>query len=120
MVKPFLTYDEQIKKLVSEKHLKITDIEYAKAALKNIGYFDDILALYHFDLSLRDLVFKYLCQIECKVRQLISYSFCNKYGDLQSTYLNPNNYNNNPQNASDITRLIQLLTKHATYNMEHE
>lgn len=39
MTKPFLTYDEQIKKLANEKHLKITNPSYAKDVLKNIGYF---------------------------------------------------------------------------------
>lgn len=84
MAKPFFTYDQQIKKLVNEKHLQISDSTYAKTVLKNISYFsliggyktpfinpmtriyqnktsfEDILALYQFDLSLRELVFKYL------------------------------------------------------------
>ena len=73
MAKPFLTYDEQIEKLINEKKLIINDSESAKEVLKNIGYFsliggyktpfidpmtriyqngasfNDILALYHFD-----------------------------------------------------------------------
>lgn len=144
MTKPFLTYDEQIEKLMMEKHLQISDIEYAKVVLKSIGYFsliggyktpfinpmtriyqndtsfEDILSLYQFDLSLREIVFRYLCQIECKIRQLVSYSFCKKHGEQQSAYLNPNNYNNNRKNASDIAYLIQLLTYHATRNKEHK
>ena len=35
VAKPFLTYDEQIDKLMREKHLQIADTEYAKAVLKN-------------------------------------------------------------------------------------
>ena len=133
MTKPFLTYDEQVEKLVNEKHLKITDPAYAKAILKNIGYFsliggyktpfinpmtriyqnnvsfEDVLALYQFDLSLRELVFKYLCQIECKIRQLVSYAFCSKHGERQSAYLNPDNYNNSRKNTSDVAcRWAQL------------
>lgn len=144
MAKPFLTYDEQIEKLVNEKHLQITDLTYAKTILKNIGYFsliggyktpfinpmthiyqnnasfDDVLSLYQFDLSLRELVFKYLCQIECKICQLVSYAFCNKHGEQQSAYLNPNNYNNSRKNTSDVAYLIQLLTYHANRNKEHK
>lgn len=144
MAKPFLTYDAQIKKLVNEKHLHISDPEYAKTILKDIGYFaliggyktpfinpmtriyqnnasfEDVLALYQFDLSLRELIFKYLCQIECKMRQLISYTFCSIHGEQQSTYLNPNNYNNNRKNASDVAYLIQLLDYHANRNKEHK
>lgn len=73
MAKPFLTYDEQITKLIDEKHLYIPNPAYAKTILKDIGYFsliggyktpfinpmtriyqnnisfEDILSLYQFD-----------------------------------------------------------------------
>lgn len=144
MAKPFLTYEQQINKLINEKHLQISDRTHAKEILKDIGYFaliggyktpfinpmtriyqnnasfDDVLALYQFDLSLRELVFKYLCLVERKIRQLVSYAFCSKHGELQSAYLNSNNYNNNQKNASDIARLIQLLDYHANHNTEHK
>ena len=92
-------------------------MESAKEALKNIGYFsliggyktlfidpmtriyqndasfNDILALYHFDLSLRELIFKYLCEIECQMRQLISYHFGAVRGEQQLAYFDPHNYN---------------------------
>lgn len=135
MAKPFLTYDEQIEKLIKEKHLQITDPAFAKTILRDIGYFsliggyktpfinpmtriyqnnagfEDVFALYHFDLSLRELVFKYLCQIECKIRQLVSYTFCSKHGEKQSAYLEPGNYNNSRKNSSDISYLIQIYKK---------
>ena len=87
MSKPFLTYDQQLDKLQNEKKLQIHDRTAAKEILKNIGYFsliggyktpfinpmtriyqnnasfEDVVALYQFDLSLRELVFKYLCEI---------------------------------------------------------
>lgn len=137
MVKPFLTYEKQIEKLVKEKHLLISDSDFAKSVLKNIGYFsliggyktpfidpmtriylnnttfEDILALYQFDLTLREIVFKYLCQIECKIRQLVSYTFCRKHGEQQAAYLNPVNYNNSQKNMADITKLIQILSYQA-------
>ena len=92
MPKPFLTYDQLLDKLQDEKKLLIHDREVAKEILKNIGYFsliggyktpfidpmtriyksntsfEDIYSLYQFDTSLRELVFKYLCEIECKIR----------------------------------------------------
>lgn len=37
--KPFLTYDEQIEKLIKDKKLIINDIEYAKKLLKEHSYF---------------------------------------------------------------------------------
>lgn len=144
MAKPFLTYDQQIQKLICEKHLQINDPANAKAILKNTGYFsliggyktpfinpmtrtyqnnasfEDILALYQFDLALRELVFRYLCQIECRIRQLTSYSFCKKHGEQQSAYLNPNNYNRHPKHASNIARLLQLLDHQANRSKDHK
>lgn len=143
MTKPFLTYEEQLDKLQKEKHLQINDRAAAREILKNIGYFsliggyktpfinpmtriyqnntafEDIYALYQFDLSLRELVFKYLCKIECKIRQLVSYSFCRLHGEQQSAYLNPQNYNNTKKNASSIAYLIQILSYQANKNTEH-
>lgn len=96
MPKPFLTYDQQIDNLANTKKLQINNNDSAKESLKNIGYFsliggyktpfidpmtriyqnnasfDDIFALYHFDLLLRELVFKYLC--ECAHNERL-YSF---------------------------------------------
>lgn len=144
MAKPFLTYEKQIEKLVKEKHLLISNPDYAKSALTNIGYFsliggyktpfidpmtrvylnhttfEDILALYQFDFALRELVFKYLCQIECKMRQLISYAFCSRHGERQTAYLDSENYNHNRKNDADIAKLIRLLSYHANKNTEHK
>ena len=144
MSKPFLTYDNQIKKLSDDKKMKIENPTYAKAMLKDIGYFsliggyktpfinpmtrvyqnntsfEDVVALYKFDFSLREIVFRYLCQIECKIRQLIGYVFCSKHGENQSAYLNPNNYNSNFKNTNEIARLIQTLDYHANKNSEHK
>lgn len=39
MPKPFLCYEDQIKKLVNEKGLVISDTKYAIDMLKQIGYF---------------------------------------------------------------------------------
>lgn len=84
MAKPFLTYQQQLDKLSNSKNLIINDYDTASQALHNIGYFsliggyktpfinpmsrlyennatfDDILALYEFDKSLRHLIFKYI------------------------------------------------------------
>lgn len=86
MSKPFLTYEEQIDKLVMDKFLIVRDREFAKEKLKQIGYFlliggykrpfrnpmtrvyiknttfEDVLTLYEFDKQLRQLVFQYICQ----------------------------------------------------------
>lgn len=81
--------------------------------------FDDIYALYQFDLSLRELVFKYLCKIECKMRQLVSYHFCSLHGEQQVKYLSSENYNHIKKNNADIARLIHILSYQANENKEH-
>lgn len=144
MIKPFLSYNSQLEKLTKDKKLIISDSARALQILKNIGYFsliggyktpfinpmtriyennttfEDIYALYKFDQSLRELVFKYLCQIEQKLRQLISYSFCNVHGEQQKEYLNPANYNNSPKNKASIFKLIEVLKYQAVKNKEHQ
>lgn len=143
MTKPFLTYELQLDKLSTKKKLIINDREKAKQVLKNIGYFsliggyktpfidpmtriyqngttfDDIYALYQYDQALRELIFRYLCQIEQRIRQLISYSFCKIHGTQQSAYLNPSNFNNTSANASNIQKLINILHYQANINCEH-
>jgi len=143
MSKPFLSYDQQLDKLINDKKLIIPDQNKAMSILKNVGYFsliggykdpfinpmtriyknnvsiDDIYALYYFDQILRELIFKYLCQIERKIRQLISYNFCHFYGEQQSAYLNPANYNNSKKNSNALNRLISILKYQAYHNTEH-
>lgn len=142
-VKPFLTYSEQINKLIIDKKLVITDIAFAQTALENISYyaliggykqllynpmtrlylpgttFEDILALYYFDKSLRELFFRYLCNIEQKMRSFISYSFSESYSPNESEYLNASNYNNSKRNTAGIQKLIQMLAIEARTNTNH-
>ncbi|MCI9328832.1 MAG: Abi family protein [Ruminococcus sp.] len=66
--------------------------------------FEDVYALYQFDDQLRELFLKYLCQIEMKVRSLLSYAFCEQHGELQSSYLNVLNYNCSRKNQQGIHR----------------
>lgn len=39
MNKPFITYTAQVEKLTNEKHLIVTDTNFAITSLKNISYF---------------------------------------------------------------------------------
>ena len=39
MNKPFITYTAQVEKLTNEKHLIVTDTNFATTSLKNISYF---------------------------------------------------------------------------------
>lgn len=143
MPKPFLSFDEQIDNLEKNKNLVISDREYAKTMLQQIGYFgliggykepfknpttqkyidgtqfEDIVALYKFDENLRELFLKYILQIERHIRSLLSYYFCEKYGEQQAHYLNSQNFNAMPQNARNVTKLIDKLNNLANNNNDY-
>lgn len=136
--KIFSTFSEQVEWLQEEKHLIISDKAYAEDVLKRIGYFplmggykhlfripltkkykegttfEEIVALYEFDSELRELFFKYLLQIERHLRSLMSYYFCEKYGESQSAYLDINNFNNTRRTYKTVSRLISTLQRAVT------
>lgn len=131
--KPFMTYEQQISKLRDEKKLNIPDEAYAVKLLKEHSYFalisgykkpfkasdgnykphatiEDIYKLYLFDDKLRTLFLQYILKIEKHVKSLISYSFCDIYGEEQQHYLNATNYNYIAQNQAEVHELITRLT----------
>lgn len=128
-----MTYEQLLWKLSQEKKLEISDKDYAVKLLKEHSYFalisgykgpfkgkdgnykvhvsiQDIYALYVFDDSLRALFLQYILKIEKHVKSLISYSFCEAYGEKQAHYLNATKYNYNSRNQKDINELITRLT----------
>lgn len=132
--KPFMTYEQLLHKLKDEKKLGISDNDYAIKLLKEHSYFalisgykspfkqkdgtykihvfiQDIYALYLFDDALRTLFLQYILKIEKHVKSLISYSFCEAYGEEQQHYLNATKYNYTPINQDDVNELITRLTK---------
>lgn len=144
MSKPFLTYEEQVDKLVIEKCLIVRDRELVKEKLKQIGYFsliggykrpfrnpmtriyinnttfEDVLALYEFDKQLRQLFFQYICQFEKQVSNSVAYAFCDQYGELQNTYLDVHNYNYSHQNQAGINKLINKLNWLVFHSTEYD
>jgi len=73
--------------------------------------FDEIVALYEFDESLRELFLHYLLHIERHMRSLLSYYFTEKNGELQVSYLNKENYNYSRKHKNGIDRLVSELQK---------
>lgn len=144
MNKPFITYTAQIEKLKNDKNLIISDLDFAVESLQNISYyaliggykqpfidihtrkyinnarFEDIVALYEFDEELRGIFFKYLCRVERRLRSSISYHFCEKHGERQDAYLNPENYNTLPKYKKGVEKLIHMLDVMAKQNKDHE
>jgi len=99
MPKEFLTYQQQMEKLRSAG-LRIEDEEVCRRVLADIGYFPvvngyqsffrdpstrvyregatfgDILALYEFDVELREIMLDALLKAEAKIRSALAYEFC--------------------------------------------
>ncbi len=143
MKKIFLNYEQQLTKLQDEKKLSIPDWDYAREMLKRYSYyslisgykkqfknpdtatyredvcFNDIVALYEFDESLRSLFLKYLQKIEREMKSYISFYFCEKYGEMQEEYLKSSNYNYSNKNRRDINKLIKILKRYTEGNTDY-
>ena len=81
--------------------------------------FEDVFALYQFDVQLKKLFLSYLCQIERRIAVSIAYAFSEEHGNNQSKYLDTNNYNNTSANISKINKLITILNN-TINNTQHE
>lgn len=133
MAKLFYTYEQQLNKLQQEKSLIIPDTDKAKQILEQLSYysliggykglfkhtpsqkyiygvtFDELVAFYYFDEELRSLFMKYILHVERHIKSLLSYHFCEKYGESDAEYLNINNYTLTKRNASQVNRLIHTM-----------
>ncbi|MCM1211994.1 MAG: Abi family protein [Blautia sp.] len=135
MSKQFFTYEQQLNKLQQEKALIIPDTDKAQQTLEQLSYysliggykglfkhapsqkyiygvtFDELVAFYYFDEELRSLYMKYILHVERHIKSLLSYHFCEKYGESDREYLNINNYTLTKRNYSQINRLVHSLQK---------
>ena len=140
--KPFMTYEQQIKMLRDDKNLEIKDENYAVSLLKQYSYFalisgykapfkakdgkyklhvsiEDIYALYCFDDKMRALFLQYILKIEKHIKSLLSYAFCERYGEGQEHYLNATNYNYNSKTQDQINELISRLNEVLVHNKDY-
>ena len=142
--KPFLSYTEQIEKLIVEKNLTVKNRVFAEGILKQIGYFtlisgykelyrnpttkkyidgttfEDIVALYELDENLRELFLKYMQKIEQNMRSQLSYYFTERYGENQTHYLSSKSYSNIPKFKNGITKLTRLLNNLALTSTDYD
>lgn len=103
-LKPALTYDQQIARLVNDHHLKISNIEFAKEILKKVNYYrlsgygiglkntnnkeyyqdtvsiEHLFNLYCFDSQFKNDLMRAIEQIEIELRTQIAYCLSIKYG----------------------------------------
>ena len=135
MAKIFFTYEQQLNKLQLEKDLIIPNTTVAKLTLEKLSYysliggykqlfkhtpsqkyiygvtFDELVAFYYFDEELRSLFMKYILHVERHIKSLLSYHFCEKYGESDTEYLDINNYTLTKKNHTQINRLVHSMQK---------
>jgi abortive infection bacteriophage resistance protein len=104
--KPWLSYAGQVQ-LLQQRGLTVPDPQAAEQFLSHLNYyrfsgyclafengrhnfnggttFDEVVAAYHFDLTLRDLLTEALEVVEVDLRAAIAYGFGRKYGAFGHT-----------------------------------
>lgn len=115
--KPFLDFDEQIKKIKNDYNLIMPNYNNAILLLKDISYYDlingykdcfmtdkkydgtiTIEDLYYFlkyDKNIQSILLKYAIYVENKFKNILAYVLSSKYGVDVKLYLNPKNFRNN-------------------------
>lgn len=129
--KTFKNLDEQVE-ILRNKGLIINDEDKAKEILFRENYFfvsgyrwlfmeknkdkkfisgttfDELYAMFVFDRSIRNIMFKYILIIENNIKSIISYQLSRKYGFKEKDYLNPNNFT---QDSMKIRQVKDVLNK---------
>lgn len=132
-IKKFTTYEEQIKQL-KKKKLIIEDEDETIRLLKEHSYFDlingykhpfkhsngdykkktsfnDIYHLYCFDKTIRYALMERIMEVEIHIKSLLSYSFCEEFGESEQEYQDANNYNYSTQeNQIGVNKLISTIS----------
>lgn len=82
--------------------------------------FEDILALYEFDVELREIMLDALLKVEAKIRSALAYKFCAAYGESQSKYLDARCYATSKGAKRVLPKLLNMLEYIANKDTSHE
>lgn len=81
--------------------------------------FDEIYAVYEFDMRLRDLTLQYLLKFETTVKSIIAYTFSEKYG--HKDYLNYSNFSSiGSESYQRVSSLFTNLYNKISMNIRHK
>lgn len=82
--------------------------------------FEDILALYEFDVELREIMLDALLKVEAKIRSALAYKFCAAYGESKSKYLDARCYATSKGAKRVLPKLLNMLEYIANKDTSHE
>lgn len=131
-LKPFMTFEQQLKILEEKYGLIIDDRDFAKSVIINCSYYDivngyqnihmidgkykdDITMeylydFYKFDRNLQQIFFYYSTAVEIKFKNIFSYVLAKNIGDHYTEYLSPSNYVKS-NNKFERKKLINTISK---------
>ena len=139
MKKEFKTIEEQVE-ILKKKGLIIEDEEETKEILLRENYFfingyrlllmnsysdktfvkgstfKELYALFLFDRSMRNIIFKYLLIIENQLKSITSYQLSKKYGYQEKDYLNPKNFTEDRSKVRRVKDLIEKMKRQVRIN----
>ena len=139
MKKEFKTIEEQVE-ILKKKGLIIEDEEQTKEILLRENYFfingyrlllmnsysdktfvkgstfKELYALFLFDRSMRNIIFKYLLIIENQLKSITSYQLSKKYGYQEKDYLNPKNFTADRSKIRRVKDLIEKMKRQVRIN----
>ena len=137
--KVFKSIEEQVE-ILRNKGLVIEDEEYAKSILLRENYFflmgyrhsflkkdasrkfidgtsfNELYALFMFDRTFRNIIFKNILIVENNYKSIFSYALSSNYGYKEKDYLNPSNFDQSEDKKGQVSDLIRKLKRQYRVN----
>ena len=138
-LKEFKTLDEQIE-ILKERGLVINDVDKAKNLLLSENYFfingyrhiflknskssefipgttfDELYALFQFDRSFRNVLFKNLLIVENNLKSILSYGLSKKYGIREKDYLKMSNFSQDIRKVRQVNDVLNKIKRQIKLN----
>ena len=137
--KEFKTLDEQIE-ILKNRGLVINDVDKAKMLLLRENYFfingyrhifmknhktddfikgttfEELYAVFGFDRSFRNIMFKNLLIVENNLKSIISYTLSKKYGIKEKDYLKPSNFSLDSKKIRQVNDVLNKIRRQIKLN----
>lgn len=137
--KEFKTLDEQIE-ILKEKGLVINNVDKAEELLLRENYFfingyrhiflksnkdrtfikgttfEELYAVFQFDRSFRNILFKNLLIVENNLKSVLSYRLSKRYGFREKDYLKPSNFSQDIKKVRQVSDVLNKIKRQIKLN----